>query len=117
MEKIYYSIAEVATMFGVTQSSLRYWEKEFSQLAPKRNAKGTRFYTKDDLEVIKQIQYLLNDQKLTIAGARERLKTNKSDVERKQKIREHLEKIRQELLAVRRELNEVEAFGEEIVIN
>lgn len=116
MEKVYYSIAEVADMFAVRQSLLRYWEKEFTQLNPKRNDKGTRFYTAADIEVIKQIQYLLDDQKLTIAGARARLNTNKDATERKTKIREKLLAIRQELLAIRHDLNQNDAFGEEVII-
>ena len=53
MEKIYYSISEVAEMFQINQSNLRFWEKEFKQLKPRRNEKGTRFYSKDDLQLIK----------------------------------------------------------------
>lgn len=115
MEKIYYSIAELAERFDVKPSTLRYWEKEFPQLAPKRS-KGIRYYTAADIETVKQIQFLLNDQKLTISGAKERLATNKSDVERKQKLRETLEALKRELGDFRRELNENEAFGEEIVV-
>ena len=58
MEKLYYSIAEVAKMFNVNQSLLRFWEKEFKQLSPRRNEKGTRFYTKQDIFIIKQIECL-----------------------------------------------------------
>ena len=54
-EKLYYSIKEVADMFSINQSNLRFWEKEFKQLKPKRNDKGTRFYTKEDIQVVKQI--------------------------------------------------------------
>ncbi|MGN0187520.1 MAG: MerR family transcriptional regulator [Paludibacteraceae bacterium] len=116
MEKVYYSIAEVADMFAVKPSLLRYWEKEFPQLKPKRNDKGTRFYTTADIDVIKQIRYLLSEQKLTIAGAQARLKNNKDAIERNSKIREKLQAMRQELLAIRRELNQNDAFGEEVII-
>lgn len=115
MDKIYYSIAEMAEQFDVKPSTLRYWEKEFPQLNPKRS-KGIRYYTAADIEIIKQIRFLLNDQKLTIAGAKARLSTNKNEVERKQKLRETLEALRSELVDFRRELNENEAFGEEIVV-
>jgi len=53
MEKLYYSISEVASMFNVNQSNLRFWEKEFKQLKPRRNEKGTRFYTNEDIVTIK----------------------------------------------------------------
>ena len=55
MEKLYYSISEVAEMLNVNQSNLRFWEKEFKQLKPKRNDKGTRFYTQEDINVLKKI--------------------------------------------------------------
>ena len=58
MEKLYYSISEVASMFNVNQSNLRFWEKEFKQLKPRRNDKGTRFYTKDDITTIKKIIFV-----------------------------------------------------------
>ncbi len=115
MEKAYYSINEVAEQFGVNASTLRYWEKEFSQLNPKRT-NGRRYYSSADIETVKQIQFLLNDQKLTISGAKERLAINKNDVERKQKLRATLEALRRELADFRHELNDNDAFGEEIVV-
>ena len=62
MEKLFYSISEVAEMFHVNQSNLRFWEKEFKQLKPKRNDKGTRFYSPGDIQIIKLIIYLVNEQ-------------------------------------------------------
>ncbi len=116
MEKIYYSINEVAAQFGVNASTLRYWEKEFTQLKPKRT-NGRRYYSTADLELIKQISFLLNDQKLTISGAKARLAINKDSVERKQKLRETLESLKKELSNFRRELNaNNQAFNEEIII-
>lgn len=117
MEKSYYSIAEVATMFHVNQSLLRFWEDEFDVLKPKRNNKGTRFYTPENVETIKQIHFLLREQKLTIAGAKERLKSKKGSVEKTQKIQEKLIHIRQELMAIRYELNQTEAVEEQIIIS
>ncbi len=116
MEKAYYSINEVAEQFGVNASTLRYWEKEFVQLKPKRT-NGRRYYSTADLELIKQICFLLNDQKLTISGAKARLAINKDSVERKQKLRETLESLKKELSNFRRELNaNNQAFNEEIII-
>lgn len=116
MEKAYYSINEVAEQFGVNASTLRYWEKEFTQLKPKRT-NGRRYYSPADLELIKQISFLLNDQKLTISGAKARLAINKDSVERKQKLRETLESLKKELSNFRRELNaNNQAFNEEIII-
>ena len=78
-DKLYYSISEVSKHFQVAPSLLRYWESEFSTIKPKRNAKGTRFYTKKDVEEIAKIHYLVKDQGHTISGAREKLKNN-SDI-------------------------------------
>lgn len=100
MEKIYYSISEVAEMFEVNQSNLRFWEKEIKQLKPKRNDKGTRFYTKDDIQTIKQIKYLIEDQKLTLKGVKEKLTEKKDIVAKQQEIVERLKDIRNELKSI-----------------
>ncbi len=96
-EKIYYSIREVAEMFQINQSNLRFWEKEFKQLKPRRNDKGTRFYTQDDIRVVKQIIFLTTDQKLTLEGARKKLGEKKDVVEKQQELAERLTEIRTEL--------------------
>ncbi len=100
MEKLFYSISEVAEMFSVNQSNLRFWEKEFKQLQPKRNAKGTRFYKPEDIQVIKQIIYLVNEQKLTLDGARRKMNQKKDVVAKQQEIVERLKNIREELLGI-----------------
>ena len=100
MEKLFYSISEVATMFDVNQSNLRFWEKEFKQLSPKRNDKGTRFYSSNDIQIIKQIIYLVNEQKLTLDGARRKLTQRKDVVAKQQEVVERLKSIRKELLGI-----------------
>jgi DNA-binding transcriptional MerR regulator len=105
MEKLFYSISEVADMFNVNQSNLRFWEKEFKQLKPKRNAKGTRFYTPDDIQVIKQIIYLVNEQKLTLDGVRRKLSQKKDAVAKQQEVVERLKAIKEELLGISKALS------------
>jgi len=100
MEKLFYSISEVADMFGVNQSNLRFWEREFKQLSPKRNAKGSRFYSNDDVQTIKQIIYLVNEQKLTLEGAKRKLAQKKDMVAKQQEVVERLKVIRAELLGI-----------------
>ena len=100
MEKLFYSISEVADMFHVNQSNLRFWEKEFKQLKPKRNAKGTRFYSPEDISVIKSIIYLVNEQKLTLDGAKRKLNQKKDVVAKQQEVVERLKLIRKELLGI-----------------
>ena len=105
MEKLYYSISEVADMFNVNMSNLRFWEKEFKHLKPRRNEKGTRFYTPEDIQIIKQIIYLVNEQKLTLDGAKRRLGQKKDVIAKQQEVVERLKKIRGELLGISRALS------------
>lgn len=100
MEKIYYSISEVAEMFQLNLSNLRFWEKEIKQLNPKRNDKGTRFYTKEDIQTIKQIKYLIEDQKLTLKGVKEKLNEKKDIIAKQQELVEKLKEIRSELKSI-----------------
>jgi len=100
MEKLFYSISEVAKMFGINQSNLRFWEKEFKQLNPKRNDKGTRFYTPDDIQTIKQIIYLTSEQKLTLDGAKRKLSQKKDTIAKQQEVVERLKVIRKELIGI-----------------
>lgn len=97
MEKLYYSIKEVAVMIGVAESTLRHWETEFSQLKPTRTPGGRRRYTQQDIEVVKQIAYLLSDQGLHVDGAKKRMQRNPTDTAKRQQIAEHLKNLKQEL--------------------
>lgn len=106
MEKLFYSISEVATMFGINQSNLRFWEREFNQLKPKRNAKGTRFYSPDDILIIKQIIYLTNEQKLTLDGAKRKLSQKKDVIAKQQEVVERLKVIRKELIGISNALSQ-----------
>ncbi len=72
-EKRYYSISEVAEMTDLEAYVLRYWEKEFPVLKPKKSRRGARLYTSRDIEVVNRIKHLRTEEKLTIAGARNRL--------------------------------------------
>jgi len=81
-EKLYYSISEVARMTGLEPYVLRYWEKEFSVLKPKKNRGGNRMYMRHDIEIINRINHLRNHEKLTIAGARSKLMMKRNPEER-----------------------------------
>ena len=73
IERIYWTIGETAEQLGVNTSLLRYWEKEFGTLRPKRTTKGDRLYTKDDITRIREIQMLLKERGFTIQGAKDQL--------------------------------------------
>jgi DNA-binding transcriptional MerR regulator len=106
MEKVYYSISEVAEMLNISPSNLRFWEKEFPQLKPKRSNKGTRTYTKEDIEIIKMIHLLVNEQKLTLEGAKRKLSLKKETVSKQQELVERLQNVRNELLMISKALDE-----------
>lgn len=106
LEKLYYSINEVSEMFGLNASNLRFWEKEFRHIKPHKNKKGTRFYTQADIEIIRQIHYLVREKGLTLEGARQRLKNNPEGVRRNAEISERLLRLKQELLDIQKEIQE-----------
>ena len=81
IEKRYFTTTEVANELGLNASQLRYWEKEFTPLNPRTNARGKRFYTAADKELIQQIAWLVKDQGYTIDGARKALKKRKEVAE------------------------------------
>ncbi|MDR1436817.1 MAG: MerR family transcriptional regulator [Candidatus Symbiothrix sp.] len=108
MEKIFYSIKEVAAMLDVNQSLLRYWEKEFSFIKPSKTVKGTRQYRNEDIENIRLVHYLVKEKGLTLAGAKQKLKENKDSVIRTETIVHHLKNIKSELMALKIEFDEME---------
>lgn len=107
MEKLFYSIAEVSKILNINASNLRFWEKEFKQLKPKRNEKGTRFYSEDDIKLVKQIMFLVNEQNLTLEGARQKLSQKKDHVAKQQELIERLKRIKTELKGISKALGTV----------
>ena len=104
IEKLYYSIGEVAEMFEVNVSLLRFWEKEFEILKPKKNKKGNRMFTVTDLDNLKIIYHLVKERGFTLGGAKKKLKDNKSDTINNIEIVNRLKDIRQFLVELRDEL-------------
>jgi DNA-binding transcriptional MerR regulator len=104
IEKIYYTIGEVAELFEVNPSLIRFWEKEFDILKPTKNKKGNRLFTKKDLDNLRIIFHLVKERGYTLQGAREQLKNNKEDVEHKVEIIDSLQQIKRYLLDIRDEL-------------
>lgn len=103
--KLYYSISEVAQMLDVNESLLRFWEKEFPQIAPKKAGRGIRQYRKEDVETIKLIYHLVKEKGMTLSGARQRLIDNKEGTTRNFEVVSRLKEIKEELLAIRKELD------------
>lgn len=104
IEKIYYSIGEVAEQFNVAPSLIRFWESEFDLIQPKKNRKGNRQFTKEDIENVRTIYHLVKQKGFTLQGAKEILKSDSQAVRDKMEIYDSLKKIRQFLIEVRDKL-------------
>lgn len=100
-EKRYYAIGEVAKAFDVNTSLLRYWEKEFKQIQPKKKSSGIRKFTPTDIENIQLIHYLLKEKGMTIEGAKNHLNTAINKERSKLKLLNKLENIKAELTSLR----------------
>lgn len=103
-QKLFYKIGEVAKEFNVNVSLIRFWEKEFDILKPKKNKKGNRLFTQKDLENLKVIYHLLKERGFTIEGAKKKLRENKEDTTDNLRIINHLQEIRSFLVKLREEL-------------
>lgn len=99
-QKLYYSIGEVSKAFNVNTSLIRFWEKEFKELNPKKNNKGTRRYSSIDIEKLQIIHHLVKEKGYTLDGARDQLKTLNKNFE----VIKKLEKIKTSLLNIKNEL-------------
>ncbi len=105
IDKVYYSIGEVAELFEVNPSLIRFWEREFDILRPSKNKKGNRLYTKQDLDTLRVIYHLVRERGYTLQGAREKLKTGRDEVTRNVEVIDSLQKIRDYLLKIREEID------------
>jgi len=95
VEKLYYSIGEVAKMFDVNTSLIRFWEKEFDIIKPKKNKKGNRLFTKTDIDNFHIIYHLVKENGMTLKGAKKKMKENKEDTENNFEIIRSLENIKE----------------------
>ena len=102
---MYYSIKEVAAMFNVNESLLRYWEKEFSMISPRKAGGNIRQYRKEDIENIKLVYHLVKERGMTLQGAKQRLKMNKETTVKVASIIDRLKSVREELVAMKKELD------------
>lgn len=102
--KLYYSIGEVARSFEVKTSLIRFWEKEFDIIKPKKNKKGNRLFTKDDMDNFFVIYHLVKERGFTLEGAKRKLKDNKSGTETNVQVVKALGKIKDFLLELKKEL-------------
>lgn len=102
--KRYYSMGEVATAFGVNQSLIRFWDKEFDILKPKKNAKGNRMFTPEDVKNLQLIYHLVKERGFTLEGAKVHLKEGQKKTLDKFEIIRKLESVKTQLLQIKNEL-------------
>ena len=103
-QKIFYKIGEVAKELSVNVSLIRFWEKEFDILNPKKNKKGNRLFTTKDFNNLKIIYHLVKERGFTLDGAKKKLRENKEDTTDNISIVSHLKEIRKFLVELREEL-------------
>ena len=104
VEKLYYTIGEVSELFEVNASLIRFWEKEFDILKPKKNKKGNRLFTPQDIDHLRIIYHLVKERGYTLQGAREKLKDNKEEVVNKVAIVDSLNRLKGFLLELKEQI-------------
>jgi DNA-binding transcriptional MerR regulator len=107
IEKVFYTIGEMAEMFHVNASLIRYWDKEFSSLTPTKNKKGNRLFTPRDVEHFRLIYHLLKEKGMTIKGARQLLNSNKEGTSKIYEAVIRLQQVKEQLIAIRDEMEEL----------
>ncbi len=105
IEKLYYTIGEVADLLGESTSLVRFWSEKFSShIKPERNKKGNRKFSSDDVKTLKTIHYLVKERGMTLEGAQARLKNNKEGSDLRAEVVSRLTAIKQELLDIQKGL-------------
>jgi len=106
IEKVIFSIGEVAEMIGENTSLIRYWENQFDALKPKKNNKGNRLFTKENIDLVKLIHHLVKERGLTLKGAQQKLKENREETIENYEIVKRLQIVRGELIKIKNGLDE-----------
>jgi DNA-binding transcriptional MerR regulator len=104
IEKLYYSIGEVAEIFNVAPSLIRFWESEFDIIKPKKNRKGNRQFTKEDIDNVRTIYHLVKEKGFTLQGAKEMLRNDNESVKDKMEVIDSLRSVRKFLIELRDKL-------------
>lgn len=105
VEKLFYQIGEVSEMFSEPVSTIRFWEKEFDILKPRKNNKGNRLFMEEDIKNLRLIHHLLRNRGMTLEGAKKYLKNNREDADYRLEIAETLRNIREMLIDIRDEIH------------
>ena len=105
IEKLYYSIGEVSELFNVAPSLIRFWESEFDLIKPKKNRKGNRQFTREDIDNVRTIYHLVKEKGFTLQGAKEMLKNDSQAVKDQMEMIESLKRVRSFLVEMRDKLH------------
>jgi DNA-binding transcriptional MerR regulator len=105
IEKLYYSIGEVAEIFTVAPSLIRFWESEFDLIKPKKNRKGNRQFTKEDIDNVRTIYHLVKEKGFTLQGAKEMLRNDSQAIKDKMEMVDSLRNVRKFLVELREKLH------------
>lgn len=105
IEKKYYTIGEIASIFKVNTSLIRFWEQEFDIIKPSKNKKGNRQYTKDDLESVKLVYSLVKEKGFTLQGAKDKIKEKRNLLQNNMEMVESLEKVKSFLIDLKNRLD------------
>jgi DNA-binding transcriptional MerR regulator len=105
IEKLYYSIGEVAEQFNVAPSLIRFWESEFDLIKPKKNRKGNRQFTKEDIDNVRTIYHLVKEKGFTLQGAKEMLRNDNNSVKDQIEMIDSLRSVRKFLVELRDKLH------------
>jgi DNA-binding transcriptional MerR regulator len=105
IEKLYYSIGEVAEIFTVAPSLIRFWESEFDIIKPKKNRKGNRQFTKEDIDNVRTIYHLVKEKGFTLQGAKEMLRNDSQAVKDKMEMLDSLRSVRSFLVQLREKMH------------
>ncbi len=105
IEKLYYSIGEVAEIFSVAPSLIRFWESEFDIIKPKKNRKGNRQFTKEDIDNVRTIYHLVKEKGFTLQGAKEMLRNDSQAIKDKMEMIDSLRSVRKFLNELREKLH------------
>jgi DNA-binding transcriptional MerR regulator len=104
-EKRYYKIGEVAKAFGLNTSHIRFWEKEFDILKPKKNKKGNRLFTQEDIKNLKLIYHLVKEKGFTLDGAKGKMKESPKRIKNNHDIITRLETVKAELIKIKNQIS------------
>ncbi len=109
LSKMFYKIGDVAEILDIPTSTLRFWEKEFTVIKPKRNAKNIRVYTAKDIETIKMIYYLVKEKGLKLDAAQAMIKRNRDGVSKQWEVVDRLKQVKEQLIQLDNALGSLKA--------